>query len=349
MDNEKVGKFIKELRKSKNWSQEELASKIYCERTKINKIENGKRSIKIDEAIILSELFGISIEELIAGERKTSKNTNIIQSAFKEYLKQQNTKIKKFRLLITILIFIFIICFLVVSSLYFFQNYKSIRIYRFSGSSNNYEINDGLLIISKEKMYFKIDQINSNVNNIEIYSEINNSKELIYSGDANVTLSDNYGYESFISYDDFIKEKQNIYIIINDEEIKLNFNEDFINNKLFYIKKKKIKEKENNKEKLSIPNKIKQEFTCNGKVCHLDLENESLTYNNGIFTIASIDYYLNYDIENSLIDYQNENNSKLNVTISLKDNNIICITGNCNNMEKIYKEVYNNYILKYIK
>ena len=43
MDFEKIGHFIRNLREENKWSQETLADKLYCERTKINKIENGKR------------------------------------------------------------------------------------------------------------------------------------------------------------------------------------------------------------------------------------------------------------------------------------------------------------------
>ena len=205
MDIDKVGKFIRKLRESKKWSQEELASNLYCDRTKINKLENGKRSPKIEELTLLSEIFDISIEELIAGEKKTDKNNKKIQSIFKEYLKQQNTKLKIMRLIIILLVSVLFFCFSVIAILYFFQNYKSIRVYRFSGSSENYEISDGLLIISKDKMYFKIDNIDPLTDNITIYSEINNERKLIYSGEPNVIINDNYGYESFISYSDFIK------------------------------------------------------------------------------------------------------------------------------------------------
>lgn len=349
MDIDKVGKLIRELRESKKWSQEELASKLYCDRTKINKLENGKRSPKIEELTLLSKIFNISIEELIVGEKKNKKNNNIIQAAFKEYLKHQNTKLKKMRLIIILLISVLFLCFSSLAILYFFQNYKSIRIYRFNGSSENYEISDGILIISKDKMYFKLDEINPNVDSIEIYSEIGKKKELIYSGDPNVILNDNYGYESFINYSDFIKLNQNIYIVIEGEEIKLNFKEDFVNNKMFYPKEKNVGVKENRPSKLLIPDKIKEYFKCDFEICHLDLEDENLTYNNNVLTVMSNDVYFSYDIENGLLDYQNQKNSELDVTIVLKDDDIICVTGNCDNMEKIYNEFYSNYILKYIE
>ena len=67
-------------------------------------------------------------------------------------------------------------------------------------------------------------------------------------------LQDSYGYESFISYKDFICSNQKFYIVINDEEIPLNFIEEISNNNFIYIEKN---EHGNNQEKeqVSIPPK----------------------------------------------------------------------------------------------
>lgn len=95
---------------------------------------------------------------------------------------------------------------------YFFQNYKSIRIYRFYGKSENYEVNDGLLILSKDKIYLKLDKIIPEVEDVTIYSECYNEENLIYRCDPNVILQDSYGYDAYISYKDFINFKQKILI-----------------------------------------------------------------------------------------------------------------------------------------
>ena len=138
MDYNKIGKLIKKIREEKGWSQEKLADKLFCERTKINKIENGKRYIKLDDLFSISEILEVSIEELISGEKVDNKNKKQIDITFKQYLKAQNTKIKRMRIISIFLLIVALICISIFTITYFFQNYKSIRIYKFYGFSENY-------------------------------------------------------------------------------------------------------------------------------------------------------------------------------------------------------------------
>ncbi len=74
MNPQKIGQFIKELRESRGWSQEELSNKMFVDRTKINKLENGTRNIQLSDVTKLSKIFNISLEEILNGERiKDSK------------------------------------------------------------------------------------------------------------------------------------------------------------------------------------------------------------------------------------------------------------------------------------
>lgn len=348
MDCEKIGKFIKKMREEKKWSQEILADKLFCDRTKINKIEKGKRYIKVDDLILLSEIFELSMEELISGEKQDKNNKARLEITFKEYLKAQNTKVKKLRIIIIFLIIITLLCFSLFAVTYFFQNYKSIRIYRFYGNSENYEVNDGLLILSKDKIYLKIDAIIPEVEEVSIYSECYNQEELIYRGEANVILNDKYGYDSFISYKDFINFKQKIFMVIDGERIDLTFKEDFVNNKFIYKENKQIgKEIPNNSLSL-IPKKIQDNFNCEVESCHLELKDENLIYNNGtLFVMTKKNYYL-YNIENNLFEYQDLENSERNFIVTVLDEDITCVSGNCKESGEVYDKFYNYYILKYL-
>lgn len=347
MNYEKIGLFIRELRKAKNWSQETLADKLCCERTKINKIENGKRYVNMEDLILLSEIFELSIEELITGEKRTQKNQKQIEITFKEYLKAKNTKVKRMRFGMIISVILLVSIFSIFTILYFFQNYKTIRVYKFSGNSENYEIKDGLLILSKDKIYLKIDNIIPEVDEISIYSELDNKQTLVYSGSADVLLKDNYGYSSFISYKDFIKLKQKIFIVINGERVSLDFREDFVNSGIFYKQENKIGKFKPNK--ILIPQKIKNSFQCEEDSCHLDLDNESLLFNNGILSVIKNEQYYSYDLSNNLFEYQNQKNSTKDFVILISNNDITCVSGNCKNSQEIYDNFYKLYILKYLK
>lgn len=58
-------KKIKELRIKNNLTQTDLGEKIYLSRTTISKYEQGKMEPNIDTIIELSNIFKISIDELL--------------------------------------------------------------------------------------------------------------------------------------------------------------------------------------------------------------------------------------------------------------------------------------------
>lgn len=64
----KVYQQIKKYRKLCNFSQEELAEKIYVSRQTISNWENGKSYPDIDNLLRLSSLFEISLDTLIKGD-----------------------------------------------------------------------------------------------------------------------------------------------------------------------------------------------------------------------------------------------------------------------------------------
>lgn len=56
------------LRKNNNMTQEELAEKIYVTRTAVSKWENGRGCPNLDSLKKISELFNISINDLLSSE-----------------------------------------------------------------------------------------------------------------------------------------------------------------------------------------------------------------------------------------------------------------------------------------
>ena len=67
---EKTGAFIKLLRTSHNLTQEELGDIIYVTRKAVSKWENGICYPSIDLIPSIADLFGVSLEEILAGEFK---------------------------------------------------------------------------------------------------------------------------------------------------------------------------------------------------------------------------------------------------------------------------------------
>ena len=69
MDQIKVGKFIAELRKEKNLTQEELAELLGVSSKSVSRWENGKN---LPDAALyqpLCQALGVNLTELLSGER----------------------------------------------------------------------------------------------------------------------------------------------------------------------------------------------------------------------------------------------------------------------------------------
>ena len=74
MNQEKIGKFILELRKEKNMTQQELADKIGVTDRAISKWENGRGMPDLTLMKPLCRELGITINDLLSGEKIDKKD-----------------------------------------------------------------------------------------------------------------------------------------------------------------------------------------------------------------------------------------------------------------------------------
>lgn len=74
MNQEKIGKFIKTLRKEKKLTQNELATKLGVTDKSISNWENGKNMPDLSLFKPLCEILGITINDLISGEKLNKDN-----------------------------------------------------------------------------------------------------------------------------------------------------------------------------------------------------------------------------------------------------------------------------------
>ena len=155
MDNEKFGKFIKELRKEKNLTQKQLADKINITDKAVSKWERGLSFPDITMLNILSKELNVSVEELLNGEKfkeevidnKEQDNLDLqksngesmqkhidIEKAVKEALEKANhkeekrqKKIAKAKKVTKIISAILFVIFLALQFVYFYLslNYNS--------------------------------------------------------------------------------------------------------------------------------------------------------------------------------------------------------------------------------
>ena len=73
MDLVKTGTFLKELRKEKNITQEQLAEEMGVSRRTVSRWETGSNMPDMDTLIDISDFYEVDLREILDGERKSEK------------------------------------------------------------------------------------------------------------------------------------------------------------------------------------------------------------------------------------------------------------------------------------
>lgn len=68
-----LGKQIKKYRTERAWSQDALSEKVYVSRQTISNWENDKSYPDVKSLVLLSEVFGVTLDQLIKGDIETMK------------------------------------------------------------------------------------------------------------------------------------------------------------------------------------------------------------------------------------------------------------------------------------
>ena len=114
MDQQKIGAFLKDLRKERNITQEQLADKMMVSRRTVSRWETGSNMPDLDILIDISEYYNVDLKEILNGERKeknmdTETKDTIMKVA--EYSNDEKEKMmKRFHMLfLTVAIAVFFI------------------------------------------------------------------------------------------------------------------------------------------------------------------------------------------------------------------------------------------------
>ena len=75
MNQEKIGQFIKNIRKENKLTQKELADKLGVTYQAVSKWENGKNVPDISIIKEMSKMFNVDIDEILDGEKKDKKKS----------------------------------------------------------------------------------------------------------------------------------------------------------------------------------------------------------------------------------------------------------------------------------
>ena len=97
MNQVKIGAFLRELRKGKGLTQEQLAEQFNISRRSVSRWETGSNMPDVGLLIEIADFFDVDIREIIDGERK-SENMDKEKETLKkvaEYADAEKFKLKK--------------------------------------------------------------------------------------------------------------------------------------------------------------------------------------------------------------------------------------------------------------
>ena len=101
MDQQKIGEFLKTLRKDKNLTQEELADKMNVSRRTVSRWETGSNLPDLSILVELADLYDVDMREIFNGERKNEtmdkdlKETMLMAADYTD--DNMKNKIRKFK------------------------------------------------------------------------------------------------------------------------------------------------------------------------------------------------------------------------------------------------------------
>jgi len=121
MDQKKIGSFLKELRKEKNLTQEQVADKLGVSGRTISRWETGAYMPDISLIVDIAEMYDVDVRDIIDGERKDiNMNSEVKDVAVKmaDYSSMQTENMKKWIKTMSIALLI-VSVFLVIMELIF--------------------------------------------------------------------------------------------------------------------------------------------------------------------------------------------------------------------------------------
>ena len=120
MNQQKIGEFLKHLRKNKGLTQEQLAEHFYVSSRTVSRWETGKNIPDVDMLIDLADFYEIDISEIIDGEIKSENMNNQTKSTLKKVAKyateESNKKKENIRTMLTCSACLIIISYMLFGS-----------------------------------------------------------------------------------------------------------------------------------------------------------------------------------------------------------------------------------------
>lgn len=371
MDMNKIGRFIFKLRKEKGLSQTGLAVLIPVTRQAVSSWELGKSLPDSQTLIILGEIFEVSINDLLAGERlpneiKTEDPNSKVALSLVDEIILKGRVIKARTLFFVCIVLTLIAGFFIY---YFVTSYNSIKVYKVQGENENFKTYNGIIISTKQKIYIRLGELikvnkDNNIDSVKLYFKDKNNQEKVLYRDSktDILITSNYGYNEGFTSDELKYIINNLYLEVNYKDksnrMKLTVKKDFSNNLIFYNREKDLLE--NNKSTITTPliyDKIKLSMENKGTkqdesyklVVENDNENINIELQDRklLIEVTTNDYK-----ENLHCFFSNEVSIKYNrIDNNVQTENKLFTINNEKILTKSEEEIYDkltNYVNKYI-
>ena len=121
MNQQKIGSFLKELRKEKNLTQEQLAEYLNTSRRTISRWETGNNLPDLDILIELSDYYDVDLRELIDGERKSEQMDKELKETVLKVAEYSNIGQKKMARIVLIYFILGIVALVIHTALEFIE------------------------------------------------------------------------------------------------------------------------------------------------------------------------------------------------------------------------------------
>ena len=118
MDQKKIGNFLRDLRKSNGFTQEQVAERLGTSSRTISRWETGAYMPDISLLVTIAEMYDVDVREIIDGERKEENmNSEVKEVAVKmaDYSTMEKKNMLKWIKLMSIASFIVSLCVIVLN------------------------------------------------------------------------------------------------------------------------------------------------------------------------------------------------------------------------------------------
>ncbi len=355
MNQQKVAEFLKMQRKERGLTQQNVGELLFVSREAVSKWERAINLPDYTTMLGLSQLYNLSINEILAGEMITDANRDKINAVAMRILLSERKKRKKtkFRFM-TLIFFILAICGLI----YFIYNYNSLKVYRTYEANDDYYLSQGMIVTSKQRSFIQLGNLydasdNTLINDEDIesikfyFDDKKQTKVFLEATRMNNVYLDLIEYNRFIKKNNLKKVMKNLYIDITNKKNEVSTLQ--LDNVLTYSNddilptllkgEKAYKGIEGTTQ--NIPDVVKNHFKLKDdkyvyelKIdkkttykCEYDKEGNSIFFKD---TAKSIDYYYNVQSEELSIHVKDKI-----IVYSYIDNKCLSNKEDCENYSKI--------------